>query len=193
MKHLIVYSHPHKESFNQAILETVTSALTAKGHEVTIRNLYQIGFNPVLSSEDTDAMRAGNIPSDIKTEQDYITNADVITFIFPIWWTGLPAIIKGYVDRVFSYGFAYVYNDQGGIDKLLAEKKGLLVNTFGTPQHIYESIGMIESLKQTSDVGIFDFCGIEVVEHFYFGGVTSVDDETRKGMLAQIEQKFSSL
>jgi putative NADPH-quinone reductase len=72
----------------------------------------------------------------------------IIIIAFPIWWTGLPAMIKGYVDRVFSYGFAYTFNEQGGIDKLLTGKKGLLINTFGTAQHFYESIGMIGSLKK---------------------------------------------
>lgn len=194
MNHLIVYAHPHEGSFNSAILDTAVGALKAKGHEVTVRDLNKLGFNPVLSSADTAALREGNVPSDIKTEQDYLAKADVITFIYPIWWTGLPAILKGYVDRTFSYGFAYQYNNEGGIDKLLTGKKGIMINTYGTPGEIYESIGMNASLKQTSSGGIFEFCGIEVVEQFLFGGVTSVaTDEDRKEMLAQVEKKFSSL
>ncbi|MDR6878711.1 NAD(P)H-dependent oxidoreductase [Bacillus sp. 3255] len=194
MNHLIVYAHPHEGSFNSAILETAAGALKAKGHEVTVRDLNKLGFNPVLSPADTAALREGNAPTDIRTEQEYLAKADVITFIYPIWWTGLPAILKGYVDRTFSYGFAYQYNSEGGIDKLLTGKKGIMINTYGTPGEIYEAIGMNASLKQTSSAGIFEFCGIEVVEHLLFGGVTSVaTDEDRKGMLAQVEQTFSAL
>ncbi|WP_438445965.1 NAD(P)H-dependent oxidoreductase [Gorillibacterium sp. sgz5001074] len=193
MNHLIVYAHPHAGSFNNAILDTAVGALKAKGHEVHVRDLYKLGFDPVLSEADTAALREGQAPSDIKTEQEYLAQADVITFIYPIWWTGMPAILKGYVDRTFSYGFAYQYNSQGGIDKLFTGKKGVIINTYGTPGDIYESIGMNASLRQTASGGIFDFCGVQVVEHYLFGGVTTVaTDDTRKGMLAQVEKTFSS-
>ncbi|MNZ66093.1 Glutathione-regulated potassium-efflux system ancillary protein KefF [compost metagenome] len=194
MNHLIVYAHPHEGSFNNAILDTAVNALKSKGHEVSVRDLNKLGFNPVLSPADTAALREGNAPADIATEQEYLKKADVITFIYPIWWTGLPAILKGYVDRTFSYGFAYQYNAQGGVDKLFTGKKGVIINTHGTPGEIYDSIGMSNSLKQTSDGGIFEFCGIEVLEHFLFGGVTTVaTDEDRKNMLVQVQEKFSSL
>lgn len=193
MNHLIVYAHPRSDSFNHAILDTAVHALKSKGHEVTVRDLYQIGFNPLLTAQDTAAIREGRTPTDILTEQEFITRADVITFIYPIWWTGLPAIIKGYVDRVFAYGFAYQYNKDGGLDKLLSGKKGVIVHTYGTPEEIYKSIGMTGSLKQTSQGGIFEFVGIETLELLQFGGVTSVADETRKDMLQQVADKFSSL
>ncbi|MBD0382754.1 NAD(P)H-dependent oxidoreductase [Paenibacillus sedimenti] len=192
MKHLLVYAHPNPNSFNHAILDTSTKALEAKGHEVTVRDLYQMNFNAVLTSEDMAALRSGQTPEDIRKEQDYIAGADCITFIYPVWWTGLPAILKGYVDRVLSYGFAYAYGSNGNIEKLLTGKKGLLISTHGTPSDIYESIGMTQSLKQTSDGGIFDFCGIEVVNHLFFGSVPQVDDAARKGMLAQVEQTFQT-
>lgn len=194
MNHLVVYAHPHEGSFNKAILTTAVSALKANGHDVHVRDLNQLGFNPVLSPSDTDALRKGNPPADIKTEQEYLAKADYITFIYPIWWTGLPAILKGYVDRAFSYGFAYQYNSEGGIDQLFTGKKGLTVNTYGTPAEIYDSIGMTNSLKQTSGTGIFEFCGIEVVEQLLFGGVSSQTPEAvLKDMLVQVENRFGSL
>ncbi|WP_138750950.1 NAD(P)H-dependent oxidoreductase [Paenibacillus sinopodophylli] len=194
MNHLIVFAHPHKGSFNHAILNAAVEALQANSHEVNVRDLNELGFNPVLSTEDTAAMREGNVPADIKTEQEFLINADVVTFIYPIWWTGLPAILKGYVDRVFSYGFAYQYNAEGGIDKLLSGKKGLIVNTYGSPFEYYESIGMNNSLKQTSGDGIFGFTGIEVVDQLLFGGVTSPDaDAERQSILEQVKQTFTAL
>ncbi|MFB9328215.1 NAD(P)H-dependent oxidoreductase [Paenibacillus aurantiacus] len=193
MNTLIVYAHPHEDSFNRAILNTASEALRANGHDVTIRDLYKLKFNPILSSADTAAMRAGNTPEDIRTEQELLAKAEVIAFVYPIWWTGLPAILKGYVDRTFSYGFAYQYNSEGGIDKLFAGKRGVIVNTYGTPEEVYESTGMTSSLKQTSDKGIFEFCGVEVAEHLLFGGVTSVTDDVRKEMLARVDRTFRSL
>lgn len=193
MNHLLVVAHPNQESFNHAIVQTTLQALKAKGHEAVVRDLYALQFEPVLSLEDFQNLRSGQIPSDIKAEQDYITSADVITFIYPIWWTGLPAILKGYVDRVFSYGFAYAYGKDGNIEKLLSGKKGLLINTYGTPSEIYDSIGMTDALKKTSDTGIFEFCGIEVQEHLLFGGVPRVDDAARQAMLGQIEERVNRL
>ncbi|TYP79066.1 NAD(P)H-dependent oxidoreductase [Paenibacillus methanolicus] len=193
MNALIIFAHPHEDSFNRAILNSAADALRADGHDVTIRDLYKMNFNPVLTGEDTSAMRAGRTPEDIRTEQEYLAKADVIAFIYPIWWTGLPAILKGYVDRTFSYGFAYQYNSEGGIDKLFAGKRGVIVNTYGTPEEVYESTGMTDSLKQTSGSGIFGFCGVEVAEHLLFGGVSSVSDDVRKEMLARVDRAFHSL
>lgn len=192
MKHVIIYAHPNSESFNHAILETTVRALKNKGHEVIVRDLYEIDFQPVLKLQELAAIKAGQIPEDIKIEQDFIAEADAITFIFPIWWTGLPAIIKGYVDRVFSYGFAYAYSESG-VNKLLQGKKGLIINTHGTPKEIYDQIGMTAALKITSDVGIFDFTGIEPVEHLLFGNVPRAGEAALKDILKQVEETVHSV
>ncbi|WP_433707902.1 NAD(P)H-dependent oxidoreductase [Paenibacillus illinoisensis] len=191
MKHLIVYAHPHADSFNRAILNTAVEALEAQGHEVVVRDLYALEFQPVLSAADTASMRAGQNPQDIVTEQKFITDADAITFIYPIWWTGLPAILKGYVDRVFAYGFAYA-SGEAGIEKLLTGKKGLIINTHGTPSDIYDQIGMTAGMKMTSDVGIFDFVGIESVDHLFFGSIGYLDDAAYQSMLEQVKQTVST-
>ncbi|MFB5760156.1 NAD(P)H-dependent oxidoreductase [Paenibacillus medicaginis] len=191
MKHLVIYAHPHAESLNHSILETTVRALKNNGHEVIVRDLYALDFQPVLKPEDTASMKAGQIPQDIKTEQDYITEADAITLIYPIWWTGLPAILKGYIDRVFSYGFAYAYGEEGVV-KMLTGKKGFIINTHGTPKPYYDQIGMTEALKTTSDTGIFDFVGIESVGHLLFGGVGHLDEEAYKQMLQDVEEAVAS-
>jgi NAD(P)H dehydrogenase (quinone) len=191
MKHLIVYAHPHPESFNHAILETTVKALKKKGHDIVVRDLYALDFQPVLKPEDTASMKAGQTPKDIKKEQEFITEADVITFIYPIWWTGLPAILKGYVDRVFAYGYAYAVVEKD-IKKLLKGKKGFIINTHGTPKDVYDEIGMTAGLKVTSDIGIFDFTGIEPVDHLLLGSIGSLDEEAYKGMLKKVEETVHS-
>ncbi|CAI8733289.1 NAD(P)H-dependent oxidoreductase [Priestia megaterium] len=190
MKHLIVYAHPNPESLNHAILDTTVNTLKKNGHEVVVRDLYALDFQPVLKPEDTEAMKAGQTPNDIKTEQEFISEAEAITFIYPIWWTGLPAILKGYVDRVFAYGFAYAPGEEG-IIKLLKGKKGLIINTHGTPNEVYDEIGMTAGLKITSDIGIFDFTGIETVEHLLFGSIGYLDEEGYKGILNKVEDTFN--
>jgi NAD(P)H dehydrogenase (quinone) len=192
MKHLIIYAHPNGQSLNNSILELVQKVYTENGHEVVVRNLYDLQFNPVLSTEDMKSFRNGSIADDIQKEQQYISWADTMTFIYPIWWTGLPAILKGYIDRVFSFGFAYSFNEKGLI-KLLTDKKALIFNTHGLPKSLYDP-HVYNALNITSNSGIFDFCGIEVLSHTYYAGATSVDQSTREGYLAEIKaiaEKFS--
>lgn len=186
MKHLIVYAHPHQEGTNQAILNRTVQALETQGHEVIVRNLYELNFQPVLTEADTEAMKAGNTPADIQAEQEFVTAADAITFIYPIWWTGLPAILKGYVDRVFAYGYAYAYGEAGML-QLLSGKKGLIINTHGTPNEIYDQVGMTDGLKITSTTGIFGFVGIESVGHLLFGNAPYADEAQLEEVLRQVE------
>ncbi|MHB8074120.1 NAD(P)H-dependent oxidoreductase [Desulfosporosinus fructosivorans] len=187
MKKLIVFAHQHEDSFNRAILDQVESTLREKGHEVIVRDLYKINFQPVLKPKDSASMKAGKIPEDIKTEQGFISESDVIIFIYPIWWSNMPAILKGYLDRVFSFGFAYTAGDKGAVP-LLKGKKGLIINTYGASEEQYESIGMNAAFKTTMDVGVFGFTGIEPVDHLLFGSVTAVDDLSRERMLGKIKE-----
>lgn len=186
MNNLVIFAHPNEKSFGKAMVDSVVKASEEKGAEVRVRNLYEIGFDPILKPEDFAAFQSGKIPEDIAAEQEYIKWADIITFVYPVWWTSLPAILKGYVDRVFSYGFAYEYVD-GAPNGLLKGKKGLLFSTTGTPDAIYSENGMHSSIKQTTDQGIFNFTGIEEVVHTFFGGVPHVTEEVRKGYLQEVE------
>jgi NAD(P)H dehydrogenase (quinone) len=167
MKHLIIYAHPNQQSLNHHLKQALTEHLWDSGQEVVVRDLYQLNFSPILSLEDMKDQRAGKVAPDVKQEQDYILWADHITFIYPIWWTGMPAIMKGYIDRVFSYGFAYRY-DQGIQKGLLTGKQTTIINTHGKSKAEYESIGMDKALSLTSDKGIFSYCGLEINRHFFF-------------------------
>lgn len=190
MKHLVVYAHPNPASFNHGILETVTQTLQKAGHEVRVRDLYTLNFQPVLSGVDFGAYQQGTVPADVKVEQEHITWADAVTFVYPVWWAGLPAILKGYVDRVFTHGFAYSVTSQG-MAKLLTGKKGYLIATQGNPKEYYDAIGMTTAMEKTTDTGIFDFSGIETVEQIFFPSVPSVDDATRKGYLEQVKHLYT--
>src|SRR6188768_1179271 len=102
MKNLIIYAHPNPASLNHFFKQTILETLKQSTDEVIVRDLNEINFNPVLSLEDMNGQRMGKVAEDVQKEQDFITWADRIVFIYPIWWTGMPAIMKGYIDRVFS-------------------------------------------------------------------------------------------
>ncbi len=192
MNHLIVFAHPNTNSFGKAIVNTIEKASMKKGFETKIKDLYAEGFNPVLSAADFKEFGSGRVPADIKAEQDLVTWAEIISFVYPVWWTGLPAILKGYIDRVYAHGFAYEFTANGARG-FLNGKRVRLFSTTGTPDEVYASNGMHASMKQVQDIGIFRFCGMTDVEHFFFGAVPSVDDGTRKKYLAEAEKSINAL
>jgi NAD(P)H dehydrogenase (quinone) len=187
MKHLIIYSHPNPNSFCHAIQETYLNELKSRGCDIRVRDLYAIQFDPVLRGSDFEALEQGRTLRDVEIEQGHVRWADSLTFIYPLWWTALPAVLKGYVDRVFSLGFAYAY-DENGPKGLLQGKKVYMMTTMGAPESIYEQIGMFKSMKQTIDEGIIEFCGMESLGHKYFGEVPKVSDEARHAMLEEVKQ-----
>ena len=189
MNVLVIYSHPYAKSFNHALKDSVEKSFKSCGCDVRIRDLYADGFNPILSADDLAGIRQGKSSSDIQKEQEQIVWSNTIVVIHPIWWTGLPAMMKGYIDRVFSFGFAYTY-ENGEPKGLLTGKKVFIINTTGAPYDYYAQIGMHEAIKRTSDEGIYGFCGLEVVGHMFLGAVPAVTDDVRKRYLADVEKKI---
>ncbi|EFK32987.1 General stress protein 14 [Chryseobacterium gleum] len=190
MRHLIIYAHPNENSLNHNLLNTVVDTLRSQHHEIIVRDLYKIGFDPVLSLADMQGQRMGKASDDVKTEQDHISWAEQITFIYPIWWTGLPAMMKGYIDRVFSYGFAYRY-DQGVQKGLLKGKSTMIINTHGKSSEEYEKTGMDKALTLTSDHGIFIYSGLEIIRHLFFDKADRASSEDLEIWKEQIKNLYS--
>ena len=186
MKHLIVYSHPNPKSFNHAILDVYQQALIEQGHEVKLRDLYAMNFNPVLDGKDLERAQRKQYADDVVEEQKYVKWAEVITMICPIWWGGLTSNLRGYMDRVFSLGFAYDFGPNG-LEKLLKGKKIVLINTMGAPYDVYQRTGMLKSITQTVDECMSDFTGIEAIAHKYYGGVVSATSQERLAMLEDVQ------
>ena len=190
MRHLIIYAHPNENSLNHHLLSTVVETLQSRNEEIIVRDLYTIGFDPVLSLADMQGQRIGEISDDVRTEQEHISWAERITFIYPIWWTGLPAMMKGYIDRVFSYGFAYRY-DQGIQKGLLKGKKTVIINTHGKSHEEYEKTGMDKALTLTSDNGIFIYSGLEIISHLFFDKADKASAENLDIWKDQIKNLYS--
>ncbi|MDF2477314.1 MAG: NAD(P)H-dependent oxidoreductase [Sphingobacterium sp.] len=189
MKHLIIYAHPNDRSLNNHFKQIVQDTLKQNGQKVIVRDLYQLNFNPVLSHGDMNGQRQGIVDEEVKREQEYIVWSDAITFIYPIWWTGMPAIMKGYIDRVFSYGFAYRYDD--GIQKgMLAGKSAYIINSHGKSNLEYQKIGMDKALQLTSDLGIYSYCGLEIKQHFFFDRADLANEHTVGTWATQIRHSY---
>ena len=123
MNVLIVYAHPEPKSFNGAMKDLAVETLTKAGHEVVVSDLYAQNFDPVAGPHDVTerlnsdyfnlALEQGNaadndlFPPDIQAEIDKVRAADFLLVQFPMWWTSVPAILKGWIDRVLAYKVAY--------------------------------------------------------------------------------------
>lgn len=187
MKHLVIFAHPYSKSFGKGIVDTIEKEVSNNGSEIRIRDLYEIGFDPILKGSDLLNLQSGDYAEDIKAEQEHIKWADIITFVYPVWWAGLPAMLKGYVDRVFANGFAFTHDANGPVG-LLKGKKALLFCTTGFPSDHYEQIGMHKAMQQTSDQAIFEFCGIEVIKHAFFGAIPLSTEEDRNKYLSEVAE-----
>ena len=116
MRALIVFAHPRRDSFSGAVLDTVSSRLAARGVEHRVTDLYRSNFSPVLTAHDLDAYldEAANTDGVARDVSD-LRWADTLIFVYPTWWYGLPAMLKGWLDRVMVPGVAFVM-PRGGED-----------------------------------------------------------------------------
>ncbi|PWK12841.1 NAD(P)H-dependent oxidoreductase [Tumebacillus permanentifrigoris] len=187
MNALIIYAHPNPASFNAGIKETLVSELTTCGHDVHVRDLYELNFNPVLSSLDIVSMNNGQTPEDIAAEQREIEWADILFVVYPTWWISMPAILKGYIDRVFSHGFAFKYGENGA-EGLLKGKLGFVVQTTGSPEQMLAAAHLVESMETAVQYGTLGFCGIQTLAHKIFFEVPASTDEQRAAMLNELKQ-----
>src|SRR4030042_1681536 len=124
----IIYTHPLTGSFNAAIRDRLIQGLREAGHEVELSDLYAEGFQPILTGSELEQLARGEIPPDILRYQEKIRRAEALVFIYPIWWSGLPARLKGWLDRGPSKGFAYALTPNGPMPRLNI-KKALLLHT----------------------------------------------------------------
>lgn len=152
MNVLIVHAHPEPQSFTTAMKDAAVEVLQTGGHAVQVSDLYAMGFDPVAkaadfpSRKDPDylvyaleqrhAFETGTLPADIRGELDRVLWADLLILSFPMYWFSVPAILKGWIDRVLLSGPTYGgkrFYDRGG----LAGKKGLLAFTLGGRPHMF--------------------------------------------------------
>lgn len=170
MRHLVIAAHPNAKSFNHSVLVTYLAVLAQRKHRVECHDLYAAHFNPVMSARDLAAIGGGKLAKDVRAEQAAIRRADVVTFISPLWWSGLPAMLKGYLDRVFCAGFAYMIK-RGEYAPGLTGKKGVIITTTGASKDELRSGGTLRALKIIYDEGLMQFAGIELVQHLYLCGI----------------------
>ncbi|OLP59759.1 NAD(P)H dehydrogenase [Xaviernesmea oryzae] len=165
MHSLIVIAHPEAGSYTHAVAEQVIGGLKDSPHNTyEIADLTAEDFDPRYTAADYRAFRDGTAPpADIVAEQARIDRADLLILIFPVYWWSLPAILKGWIDRVFTNGWAYI--DAGGEDttRLLGRLAVQTIAIGGATQRTYHKRGYAQAIQTQIDQGIFGYVGARMV------------------------------
>jgi len=211
MKVLIVFAHPESASFSAALKNVAVATLESLGHEVTVSDLYQMNWSPALgpadfsdrvdddyldlSREQEHAFAGSSHSEDVKIEQAKVTAADLVLFHFPVWWFSMPAILKGWVDRVFSRGFAYSTGRKYESGHFKG-KRAMICLTTGTASTLYEANGIDGDLHHVLwpiHNGILGYTGFTVLPPFAAWMPARVSSEERTRYLKTYAERLESL
>ncbi|MBZ6975061.1 NAD(P)H-dependent oxidoreductase [Klebsiella grimontii] len=165
MNALIVVSHPLNTSLTHSVAAAIAQGVAESGshHSAEIADLTREGFSPVFAEPDIAAFRqTGATPSDAIAEQARIDNADALVLVFPIYWWSMPGLLKGWIDRVFSNGWAYEETADGNVVKKLGRLRVHLVALGAASQQTYDKHGFTDAFNAQIVHGIFDYCGATV-------------------------------
>jgi NAD(P)H dehydrogenase (quinone) len=191
MRYFIVYAHPEPASFNGSLKDYAVEHLTAQGHEVRVSDLYRMRFKAVADADDfpardraqrlvyhqasSEAYAAGQQREDIRAEQEKLIWADIVVLQFPLWWFSVPAILKGWIDRVFVHGLAIGVPKAGTRQWLrygegrLAGRRALLAVTTGGREEQFSERGIngpIDDLLFPLNHGLFHYTGMSPLKPF---------------------------
>ena len=136
MNALVVYCHPVEGSFCSAMRDAAISGLRAAGHMVDVINLAAEQFNPVMTTSEWNTYQQGNgdVPMGLERDVALVKSAEIIVFIYPTWWGGLPAQLKGWLERVMLPGTAFVFNENNKVRPGLWNIRRIhIASTFGSP------------------------------------------------------------
>ncbi|RXH55390.1 NAD(P)H-dependent oxidoreductase [Granulicella sibirica] len=204
MNYLIVYAHPEPKSFSGYLKDRAVESLEAAGHEVIVSDLYAMGWKAVADRDDfpendpnetlyyskasREAYAEGKQSSDITEEQRKLLWADAVILQFPLWWYGMPAILKGWFDRVYAFGFAYGRGKHGGGhwgdrfgEGIMKGKRAMVAMMVGGRMAHYGPRGVngsIDDLLWPIHHGVLYYPGFDVVPPTIFYEVGRVDPST---------------
>jgi len=216
-KILLVCAHPEPTSLTRRLFDVSSETLAQQGHELLFSDLYGMRWKAVFDAEDfpdranserlsfidesAHAYSGGSQTADVMREQEKIVAADVLIFHFPLWWFSVPAILKGWFERVWARGFAYGYRDAGNLyrygDGALKGKRALLAVSVGGAEQDYSPRGIngpLDELLFPITHGTLFFPGMDVLPTFAVYGAARMDHEAiqiaKSRWRARIEHLF---
>ncbi len=212
MKVLIVYAHPEPKSFGRALLDQSVETLHSNGHEVVVSDLYAMKFNPVATAQDFGERRFAQalqydreqkyssqhdtFSPDIQAEIDKLLACDLLILQFPLWWFSVPAIMKGWIDRVFVNGTVYGAGGMRLNNGGLRGRRAMLAFTTGCFPAMMEPDGLLgqrDVILWHLQYGTFGYSGLEVLEPFVGWNIQYTDDAKRREYLDQYAARLQDI
>jgi NAD(P)H dehydrogenase (quinone) len=184
-KILIINGHPNKEAFNYGIATAYKKGAENSGAEVKEIIIADLKFNPNLQF---GYQKRTELEPDLTEAWGKIKWAEHLVWVHPVWWGGLPAILKGFIDRLFLPGFAFQYKENSvWWDKLLKGKTAHVITTIDQPSWYYWLVYGRPSVNQLKKATL-EFCGVKPVKVTYFGVVKTATNELREKWLDKVEE-----
>jgi NAD(P)H dehydrogenase (quinone) len=171
MKHAIIVAHPNADSFSLTMARAHQSAAERLGAVTILRDLYRINFDPRLSDAEIPRPSGFAPAEDVKVERSLIGDADVFVFVYPLWFNAPPAMLKGYIDRVFGMDFGFG-PAAGATEPLLRGRRMTSISSSGAPKDWVVESGALGALRKLFDEHVSAMCGLRVLDHIHFGGIT---------------------
>jgi NAD(P)H dehydrogenase (quinone) len=182
-KILIINGHPNPSSFNFGIAESYLKGAIASGAEVETITIAALNFNPNLQF---GYQQRTELEPDLLESWEKIKRADHLVWIHPVWWGGLPAITKGFIDRLFLPGMAFQYRENSvWWDKLLKGKTAHIITTLDQPGWYYRFFYGRPSVNQLKK-STLEFCGVKPVKVSYIGIIKTATDFQREKWLQEV-------
>jgi NAD(P)H dehydrogenase (quinone) len=184
-KHAVIACHPKEDSFTLSVANRYAEAVRGHGHEAIVRDLYRMKFDPVLHAKE----REGKPAKDVDKEWAVLGKVDVFVLVYPIWFGIPPAMLVGYIDRVFGAGRTRGQGGEGGPGELLAGKRLVSLTSSGSMKAWLSEKGVLGSLRTVYDRYFSDVFGFVETHRFHFDGITESLPERDVAMhLHQVEK-----
>ena len=185
----ILFAHPSTASFNRDVLDAFTRGLRDAGHSYEVADLYEMDFVSEMDAVEYDREVGLDpealVPRDVKREQEKIDRADALAFIYPVWWSDCPAKLKGWFDRVLTYGYAYFYSEaEERFTKISIEKAVVICSAGHTVEHLEET-GIAEAMRRIMLNDRLLGVGVKEARMEILGGMMPKDDTYRQANLAR--------
>jgi NAD(P)H dehydrogenase (quinone) len=177
MKILILNAHPYPQSFCESLANAYREGAESTGNEIKFTNLRDLDFSLILKggySEETI------LEPDLQKQQEFILWCEHLVIITPVWWMSSPALLKGYIDRIFLPGFAHKQKENSPFfDKLLKGRSASVIYTQGSPKFV-SLFFLGDCFWKAIKLGVLDFCGFKPIKRFYFGNVNNSSSAQRE-------------
>ena len=180
----VVFAHPSKRSFSRSVLDAFTKGLKEAGHSYDVADLYQMAFQSEMDEAQYLRETSGSpelpVPPDVEEEQAKINRADGLVLIYPVWWSDCPAKLKGWFDRVFTCGYAYVYDVAGARGTRIGVEKALVLCSAGHTAAHLEEIGIADSMRRVMLDDRLLGVGVKEAHMEILGGMMPLDNSHRE-------------